>query len=278
MPSSIDYLLIGHIAADIIPGGRLLGGTVSYAAKTAHAFGLKVGVLTSARPDEPLLEELRPYAEVVTIASPETTMFENIYSKEGRIQYVRGVGGRIAKADVPETWLKTPLVHVAPLTDEIDADVALMFGQAKTRMLTPQGWMRRWEANGRVHFKPWFEEDVIRAMDIVVFSEEDIQEAPQLEGLFMKVADKLVVTRGYHGGRYYMEGTAYTYAAVETDSVDPTGAGDIFAASLLAAYHEFQDFLVAIRAAATIAAYSITRIGLEGSPTPEEVDSIREIG
>lgn len=275
--SQIDYLLIGHVAADVIPGGRLLGGTVSYAARTAHAFGLKVGVLTSSKPDEPLLDELRAYAQVVTVPSEETTTFENIYKPEGRTQYVRHVGGRVSVADVPQEWLNTPLVHIAPLTDEVDDDVALMFNQAKIQMLTPQGWMRRWDADGRVWFKPWFNEQVVRAMDVVVFSEEDIEEAPDLEEKYRQVAKRLVVTRGYHGGRYYVNGEQALYAAVETDSVDPTGAGDIFAASLLATYHEFGDFVMAIRAAAAIAAYSITRTGLEGAPTQREVQSVRQL-
>ena len=42
-----DYLFIGHIAHDITPAGPQLGGTVSYGAHTAAAFGLRVGILTS---------------------------------------------------------------------------------------------------------------------------------------------------------------------------------------------------------------------------------------
>ena len=54
-----DYLLIGHMTADLTPEGkRRLGGTVSYAARTAHAFGLRVRLLSSAAQGEPLLDEL----------------------------------------------------------------------------------------------------------------------------------------------------------------------------------------------------------------------------
>jgi hypothetical protein len=57
--NSVDYLLIGHVTADLQEdGGRLLGGTVSFAALVAKAFGIKVGILTSARAGEPLLASL----------------------------------------------------------------------------------------------------------------------------------------------------------------------------------------------------------------------------
>jgi hypothetical protein len=62
-----DYLLIGHIAHDVTPEGPRLGGTVSYGAYTALALGLRVGVLTSTRPDEPLLRKLPPSVHVISI-------------------------------------------------------------------------------------------------------------------------------------------------------------------------------------------------------------------
>ena len=47
----VDYLVVGHIAQDVIPGGFQLGGTVSYASLTAKALGLRVGIVTACTPD-----------------------------------------------------------------------------------------------------------------------------------------------------------------------------------------------------------------------------------
>ncbi|MBC8171091.1 MAG: ribokinase, partial [Anaerolineae bacterium] len=119
---TIDYLLIGHMTADLTPQGRTIGGTVSYAVRTVQAFGLRVGVLTSAAENEPLLEILRPYAEVVSIPAESTSTFENIYTPEGRVQYIRGVAAKLnaeSMQAVPPDWLAAPLVHLAPLTDEV---------------------------------------------------------------------------------------------------------------------------------------------------------------
>jgi len=43
----VDYLVIGHIACDLTPAGPRLGGTAAYAALTARALGLRVGVVTA---------------------------------------------------------------------------------------------------------------------------------------------------------------------------------------------------------------------------------------
>jgi sugar/nucleoside kinase (ribokinase family) len=272
MTPAPDYLLIGHLTADLTPSGRLLGGTVSYASRVVNAFGLKAGMLTSAAPGEPLLSQLQPYvAEKIILPAESTSTFENIYTSTGRIQYIRRVASKISSVDIPSAWLSSPLVHLAPLTDEVDPQIAHQFKDALV-MLTLQGWLRRWDADGRVRFKSWFDSDVLKDIDIVVFSEEDIAEAPELEAQFAGAVKHLFVTRAEHGGTYYHEGRPTSYSTPQVNLVHPTGAGDVFAAALLCALHETDgDFSVATQVAAHLAAISVTRVGLDSAPTPEEV-------
>ncbi|RMG78480.1 MAG: ribokinase [Chloroflexi bacterium] len=269
--SAIDYLLIGHMTADLTPEGRRLGGTVSYAARTAHAFGLRVGVLTSAAVNEPLLDEIRPYAEVVSLEAEATSTFENIYTPEGRQQYIRGVANKITVADIPEVWRTTPYVHLAPLTGEVDPDIVFAFPNA-TKLLTLQGWLRYWEDDGLVQFKRFYDEHVLSALDIVVFSEEDIREAPDMEAQYAAVVKNLIVTRAAHGGTYYHQGQPFNYSTPQVEEVNPTGAGDVFASALLAALsHVGGDMHKALQVAAQLGAIAVTRFFLEGAPTPDEV-------
>jgi sugar/nucleoside kinase (ribokinase family) len=272
MPFVPDYILIGHLTADLTPTGRTLGGTVSYAARVIQSFGLDVGMLTSAAPDEPLIEQLSPYvAEMVVLPASATSTFENIYTPTGRVQYVRGVASKIVASDIPAQWLSAPLVHLAPLTDEVDPQIAHQFKNSTT-LLTLQGWLRRWHADGRVHFKSWFDSDVLNDIDIVVFSEEDIAEAPELEAQFAGVVKHLFVTRAERGGTYYHWGQPVTYSTPQVELVHPTGAGDVFAASLLCGLHVTGgDMDRSIRIAAELAAVSVTRVGLDSAPTPQEV-------
>ncbi|MBI1278553.1 MAG: hypothetical protein GC179_10550 [Anaerolineaceae bacterium] len=267
-----DYLLIGHATADLTPAGRLLGGTVSYAARVIHAFGLKAGILTSAAAPEPLLDQLRPYvSELVVLPAQDTSTFENIYNPSGRIQYLRAVASKITPADIPVHWLNAPLVHLAPLTDEVDPNIAHQFKDA-TVMLTLQGWLRKWDADGRVRFKRWFDADVLKDIDIVVFSEEDIAEAPELEQEFAGAVRHLFVTRAEKGGTYYRDGQPADYSTMQVELVHPTGAGDVFAAGLLSSLHVLKgDFKAATQVAAHLAAISVTRFGLDSAPTSAEV-------
>lgn len=267
-----DYLLIGHATADLTPDGRLLGGTVSYAARVIHSFGLSGAILTSAAPHEPLLEQLKPYvSELVIIPAESTSTFENIYQPTGRIQYLRGVASKITMVDIPTHWRSAPLVHLAPLTDEVDPQIAHHFPNA-TVMLTLQGWLRRWDTDGRVRFRRWFDADVLRDIDIVVFSEEDVAESPELEQEFAGAVRHLFVTRAEKGGTYYRNGVPTTYTTPQVELLHPTGAGDVFAAGLLSALHVLDnDFEAAIKVAARLAATSVTRVGLESAPTPAEV-------
>jgi sugar/nucleoside kinase (ribokinase family) len=269
--SPVDYLLIGHLTADLTPQGRQLGGTVSYAARTAAAFGLRVGVLTSAQPDDVLLEELRQWAAVVVIPAQATTTFENRYTDEGRVQVIRGVAASLLPEAVPDAWKTAPLVHLAPIADEVAPELVGCFPDA-VQMVTLQGWLRRWESDGRVRFKRWHDTSVLNRVDVVVFSEEDIAEAPEMEAELALTTKHLIVTRAAQGGIYYQQGMPTPYPAFPAQAIHPTGAGDIFAASFLIAWQRLNgDLARTVRVAAWLSAQSVTRSGLESAPTPEEI-------
>ncbi len=271
--STIDYLLIGHATADLVDDQRVLGGTVSYSAIVAHAFGHRVGVLTSARPDEGILKGLLPYADLMIKSAEESATYENIYTPEGRIQYLRERASELSYEDIPVGWLSAKYVHLAPLTDEVDPEIAYKFPDA-TVMITPQGWMRRWDADGRIGFKRWFNEDIIKSVDLVVFSEEDVAHAPELKAEFRAVAKNLVVTNGRNGGNYYHAGEEYHYDALEVDVSDLTGAGDVFAASLFSCLERLDgNIYLASKVAGHLASYSVSRFGLDSAPRPEEIEA-----
>ena len=105
----------------------------------------------------------------------------------------------------------------------------------------------------------------------MVFSEEDINGDRELEHKIARVARHFVLTRADYGGVFYLDGQPQEYPAHPAQVVNPTGAGDIFATSLLCAWHRLQNIHAAINVAAKLAAYSVTRLGLESAPTPEEV-------
>ncbi|NJR12883.1 hypothetical protein HC776_03270 [bacterium] len=268
--SDIPYLLIGHMTADITPQGRVAGGTVSYALPVARHFGYEPALVTATRRDEPLLETL-DCQQYVVIPSEQTTTFENIYEGANRTQYLHGVATPIRPNDIPTAFQSARYVHLAPIADEIDPEIAFMFPDA-TILVTPQGWMRRWDDTGRVSFKRFDNEAVLRAVDIVVMSRQDIIEAPVLEQVYAGFVKHLFVTDGANGGVYYHNGTPQPYAAFPAQEIDPTGAGDVFATALLASLsHTGDDISKALRVAARLAAHSVTRSGIKNTVQPDEV-------
>jgi sugar/nucleoside kinase (ribokinase family) len=239
---------------------------------------LQVRLFSSAASNEPLLTELAPYVDEQKIIPAEfTSTFENIYDTQGRrTQYIRGVAAPLNAEDVPAAWLSTPLVHLAPLTGEVDPQLAHTFKDSLV-LLTLQGWLRQWGDDGRVEFKRWFDPDVLQDIDIVVFSEEDIAEAPDLEQAFAGAVEHLFVTRAEKGGTYYHHGQPYAYQTPHPEEVNTTGAGDVFAAAVLSSVSILNHDMQAVSTlAAILGATAITRPWLEGAPTSDEVQQALE--
>lgn len=266
-----DYLLIGHIAHDVTPQGPQLGGTVSYAARTAVAFGLRVGILTSTQPGEPLLTRLPPQAVVLSVPAEHTTTFDNRYANGVRTQYMYHRAQTLGPDLLPPAWRKARLVHLGPIAYEIEPDIVSAFENSPI-CVTPQGWMRRREPDGRVQTVTWDTADqVLPRAALTVLSEEDIRHDPGLIHEFARLAPLVVLTRAERGGTIYHNGTSWDFPAEPADQVEPTGAGDVFATALHIAYHQTGSFDRAIRIAAFLAAQSVRRVGLASAPTAEEI-------
>ena len=267
-----DYLLIGHIAHDVTPQGPRLGGTVSYAAHTAVAFGLRVAILTSAAPHEPLLADLPPEVQVLNIPAEHTTTFENLYDGWKRTQYMYHRAITLRPEHLPPAWTQARLIHLGPIAYEVDPAMITAFGN-RPICVTPQGWMRRREPDGLVASIPWEDAaQVLPRATLTVLSREDIDHDPGLEQVFSRLAPLMVMTRAELGGTVYHNGVARDFPAQPAVLVDPTGAGDIFATTLHIALDRLGDLDRAILVATRIAAISVTRAGFASAPTRAEVE------
>jgi sugar/nucleoside kinase (ribokinase family) len=80
----------------------------------------------------------------------------------------------------------------------------------------------------------------------------------------------VVVTAGKAGATLYARGEESHFAPPQVAEVDPTGAGDIFAAAFFAQLYRYGDAAAAARLATQLAAISVTRPGLDGVPTRDE--------
>lgn len=269
----LDYLVIGHITQDVQAGSCTIGGTATYAARTAQALGCRVGVVTSADPNLDLSEPLSD-SLVVRYLSSTTTTFENTYSGERRQQMVHGVAETLEPSMVPREW-RAAIVHIGPVAQECDPTLVGAFRGAMVGV-TPQGWMRQWHDDGRVSRCGWEgAEAVLAQSDAVVLSEEDIEGDRTLVAEYAGKTPLLVLTQGAAGCTVYGEGTVRRFPAPEVDEVDSTGAGDIFAASFFHALLGTRDPWAAARFANCLAAQSVTRAGLSATPDTKAVARCR---
>ena len=265
----VDYLVIGHVAHDLTPEGPRLGGTASYSALTAQALGLRVGIVTSSGPETSLapLENI----PIISIESPNSTIFENIYTEHGRIQYLRGQATRIDFNYVPEVWRRAPIIHLGPIANEMDA--ILPDGFSPTLLgLTPQGWMRQWDSECRVSRGEWQDADAALARaHAVVISREDVNGDDELIEHMAHQTRVLVVTESAAGAVLYWNGDRRRFRAPKVTEVDATGAGDVFAAAFFFRLWKTRDPWEATRFATRLASCSVTRPGLDGIATSGEV-------
>jgi len=266
----VDYLVIGHIAHDLSPDGIHLGGTAAYSALTARALGLRVGIVTASTPDTSL--ELLDDILVLSIESTRNTTFENIYTQNGRIQYLRAQATRIDFDSTPEAWRNASIIHLGPIANEIDSVLPKGFSPALLG-ITPQGWMRAWNSDGLVSTGEWKNADsALARAGAVVLSWEDIRGDEELIEYMAHQTRVLVVTEGAAGCVLYWNGDRRRFRAPKVRELDATGAGDIFATAFFVRLFNTRDPWEAARFATLIASNSVMRLGLDGIPTHQEIE------
>ncbi|HET9906077.1 MAG TPA: PfkB family carbohydrate kinase [Anaerolineales bacterium] len=266
----VDYLLLGHVAHDLTPTGPRLGGTVAYSALTARAMGMRVGIVTAAGP-ETSLEPLNELS-VISLPSTQSTTFENIYTSSGRIQYLRAQAKRLDFSAVPEVWRNSPIIHLGPIANEIESSLPEEFAPGLLG-ITPQGWMRTWDSGCRVSPIEWANsESALAQAGAVIISREDVGGNDELIEQYAQQTRVLAVTEGPAGAVLYWHGDRRRFRAPDVNEVDATGAGDIFAAAFFVRLLKTRDPWESTRFATLVASRSVTRVGLDGIPTPEEIE------
>jgi sugar/nucleoside kinase (ribokinase family) len=264
-----EYLVIGHVTLDRSPAGDQLGGTVAYAGMTARAYGARTRLLTACREDTDL--SLLKDIDLRRIPASRTTIFENIYHGDARAQRILSAAEPIHSDALPADWQYPDIVHLAPVAGEIGPDLLAAFPQSLVGA-TLQGWMRAWGPDGEVRAAP---RDMARAAakiaSAIVFSLDDVhgieREAQKLADLCPVAA----VTEGACGCRVYWNGHVRRFPVEAVEPVDPTGAGDIFAAIFFLRLHETRDPFEAARMANVLATRSVTRAGMESIPSRAEI-------
>ena len=284
MSSTPEFLAIGHVTRDLRSDGTFSpGGTVTFAALTASRLGLASAIITRADPSLiALLPTFLPAISLHSLPSSQTTTFANHYQDGFRTQYLYARAEQLQPADVPADWRGAPIVLLGPLAQEILPEFVSLFPRRPGALIaaTPQGWLRRWDDDGRVWPTPWQTADqLLPLLDVLILSHDDLlpfadgkrDEADAILTQWSTRVPLLVATDGRHGATLFRQGHTRRFPSYPAQEVDPTGAGDVFAAAFLTHLHKHNDPEQAIDFANCIASFSIGQVGIQGIPTLETV-------
>jgi hypothetical protein len=267
-----DYLLIGHFTRDLLPDGQTIpGGTALYAALTAQRLGRQVAVVSAAAP----LPDGWPANIMQAICPGAAPVFENRYTPGGRVQLLHAAAEPIQYADIPPAWLESQVIHLGPILAEVHADLIAAL-PPRVIGLTPQGLMREWgkEFPTAIAYRPWLPDPALLArLSALILSIEDIKGDEQLARTYSRHCRIVALTRGALGSTLFIDDVPHQIPAFPAHELDPTGAGDVFAAALLVRLAETGDPIAAAHFAARVAARSVEGQGASAIPLRAEVDA-----
>ncbi|MEO8571777.1 MAG: hypothetical protein ABI553_08760 [Chloroflexota bacterium] len=247
--AQIDVVHIGSASRDLTaddPRGWRLGGGVTYAALTTARLGLRTAALVvvdagaSSADELDLLRGAGVELELVRLA--EGPVFDNRETPTGREQICHAVGRPLAIPTLPASWIEATAWSLVPVAGEVDDDWVNAVPSDAVLALGWQGLLRHLVAGDRVERRPPTPSELVRRADVVGVSAHDLAPGIDIFALsrFLHPGARLLVTDGRSGGTAIRVGddgplgsVRYLSATVRRE-VDPTGAGDVFLAAVLA--------------------------------------------
>lgn len=251
--STPTVIVVGAAARDIAAGDRRgwrLGGGVSYSALTTARLGLATGALIGV--DDPatqareldLLREAGVDVRLVRLA--RGPIFDNIETPQGRVQVCFQPSDPIPVRALPADWASAGAWIFGSVAGELPAPWASAVPPDALVATGWQGLLRDLATGERVrHMRPGPSRLIARS-DFVGVSRDDLDADVSLHELcrLLHPGATLALTQGAEGGMTMIaapSGATHLrrYPAIRSEAiVDPTGAGDVFLAALLAANAE----------------------------------------
>jgi len=265
-------LVIGNITKDELVTGAGRGiafGGASYAAVTAAKLGWGARVVGKGNAEiEAWARRLREWGIRVDVQPDEgLTHFLNDYSSEGRRQWLLSHTGRIG---YDPSW-EADIIHINPMFGEVGAEeVERARGRCELLSLDVQGFVRGAKGS-RVIGRFWDgREAVLGHVDLLKIGRDEaelvskrgdpLEACRELSGFGPEVVE---LTLGKRGSLVFA-GRPYEVPAYGTREVDPTGAGDVYAAAFAIKYFECRDALEAGLFASAAASFAVEAFGTDG--------------
>ncbi len=283
----MNVLVAGFITIDRIDLAQRqitsIGGPPCYAGLLCARFGFDVMPLTKVGPDFPdeqivwLARNGLQLRAMDRSSAKKTTRFKLVIKGSERVLYLVERCEDLTVEQVPDKQFNASLI--SPLAHEISIQV---FEEVRKRsdfcFLDPQGFVRMFDASGRVVVDSWNDDKVLGNVDALKM---DLEEANALTGTtngkaalvkLSKKVRKAVVTRGSDPA-LVLEGNKISQVEVpKVKDLDSTGAGDIFAGALISCFLRSRDFLWSCCFGIAASSMSLNSIALGKIELPHSVD------
>lgn len=296
--TEIDVVAVGHVLVDlrfrverfpnpdeeakILEESRGVGGSAANVAIAVRRLGLrasviaKVGLDSFARVavDSLMREEIDISGLKVEPVHP-TGFSVVVRDPKGRIIIYgfKGASERLEPKDVdPELIRRAKYVHIASLRLDTTQYVVKLSKKYGRKISWDPG--RVLAAEGMENLK-----DTIKGVDIVLANEREAELITRLKdfkeaakAIKMLGPELVIIKRGEKGSYALSDEGEYEIPAYPIPKVvDTTGAGDTFAAGLLASLIKNYPLEKALRRASIIAALKVSKLGSHAAPTLEEI-------
>lgn len=229
--------------------GWRLGGGVTYGALTVARLGLRTGALVGVDPEGARAAELDLLrvagVDIRLVRLDRGPIFENRETVHGRIQFCEGRSAHLPVGALPSEWRRAGAWILAPVADELSDEWADVPPPGALVALGWQGILRDLVPGERTRRRPPRPSRLLERADVVGVSHRDVESDTHLADLLalLRPGATLVLTQGAAGGHVIRRDPAggrtrhRHYPAIAPDGTDdPTGAGDVFLAALLAAW------------------------------------------
>jgi ribokinase len=287
--ASPDLVVCGNLLVDdvVFPDGRTRmagpGGAVLYVALGASLWGVRVGI-AAVRGDEYPTETLDGLADrgialegVVSLGGPGLRTW--LLYEGARRRVVHRLDGPThvqmspRPDQLPAAWREARAFHLAPMPFDVQRSLveSLTARDGALVSLDPYELLRP------ETLASW--QGLLPRVDALFLSEDEMELAPgeAFAGLARGRLRTIVFKRGARGGSLFdaASGREVTWAPRAAAVVDPTGAGDAFAAGVLAGWLRGEPNARALQRGTVTASFAIEDWGPAGMlrATPEAAEA-----
>lgn len=235
---SLRVLSVGHVTHDRYGDDIVPGGCAFFGAKTCAGLGARTRLLTAVGDDFQCHEALADLETSIRTGGA-TTVFTNTYPPGGlRVQLVEAQAPMLEPDQLPASWCQPDVFFLAPVMGEIIAVDWATRVDATFTALALQGFLKEGAGDALgsrqvVKRASSLQDALFEHVDAVFLSEEDLAlfGYPELLETLRSLVKLVVVTQGEEGSLLYFGEVCEEIGVYSVEAVDPTGAGDSFAAA-----------------------------------------------